>query len=190
MDATLETNASGYRYTLRLERRLAHPAEKVWRALTERDLLRQWFPGDIVGAWKVGAKLEFIFSPDELDDIPEEDFHGEVLAVDEPRLLEFRWGTHSMKFELEPDGDGCLFRLTEGFDDKSWCARNAAGWEMCIENLDLVLDGVEVAKFAADVWREKFDRYAEKFKDVTGPRGGLAADDPRLELGRDDGSPG
>ena len=188
MDATLETNTSGYKYTLSIEYRFDHPPEKIWRAITERELLKQWFPCDVVGDWKAGAKLDFIFAPGQIEDVPDEDLHGEVLAVDEPQLLEFRWGTHSLKFELKPDGDGCQFRLSEGFDDKSWCARNAAGWEMCIEYLDLVLEGAAIAKFAADVWRKKFDRYAEKFKDIVGPRGGLAEDDPRLKLGREEES--
>jgi len=188
MDATLETNTGGYEYHLSIERRFENPPEKVWRVLTERELLKQWFPADVVGEWEVGAKLEFLFETDELVDAPDEDYHGEVLAVEKPHLLEFRWGTHSMKFELRPDGEGCQFTLSEGFDEKSWCARNAAGWEMCIENLDLILEGAAVAKFAADVWREKFDRYAEKFKDIVGPRGGLPEDDPLLTLGREEES--
>lgn len=188
MDATLDTNADGHNYALSIECRFDHPPEKVWRAITERELLKQWFPCDVVGHWKVGAKLVFVFAPGQAEGVPDEDLHGEVLAVDEPHLLRFRWGTHSMKFELRPDGDGCHFRLSEGFDDKSWCARNAAGWEMCIENLDLILDGAATAKFVADVWREKFDRYAAMFRDVVGPRGGLAEDDPLLKLGREEES--
>ncbi|UMG93452.1 SRPBCC domain-containing protein [Nocardioides sp. TF02-7] len=39
----------GDRVGLRFERRLAHPPEKVWRALTESEHLRHWFPADIVG---------------------------------------------------------------------------------------------------------------------------------------------
>ncbi len=186
MDATLAKNESGYQYTLSVERRFRHPPEKVWRVITKRDLLKQWFPCDVVGDWTVGAKLEFVFPPEQAGEISEEDLHGEVLAVDEPRLLEFRWGTHPLKFELLPDRDGCLFRLSESFDDKAWGARNAAGWEMCIENLDLILEGAGIAKFAADVWRNKFDRYAAKFRDIVGPRGGLAEDDPLLSLGRDE----
>ncbi|MEA2587510.1 MAG: hypothetical protein QOH66_437, partial [Actinomycetota bacterium] len=37
------------RWTLRFERHLAHPVEKVWRALTEPEQLRSWFPHRIVG---------------------------------------------------------------------------------------------------------------------------------------------
>ena len=44
------------RYSLRIERELSHPAEKVWRALTERNLLKQWFPADVEGEWTVGVE--------------------------------------------------------------------------------------------------------------------------------------
>lgn len=186
MDGTLEKNTGGYEYTLSIVRRFEHPPEKVWRAITERELLKQWFPCDVIGDWKVGAKLRFVFPPAQAEGIADEDLHGEVLAVDEPQRLEFIWGTHPIRFALEADGDGCIFTLAERFNEKAWGARNAAGWEMCIENLDLILEGAAIAKFAADQWREKFDHYAEKFRDIVGPRGGLEEDDPLLQLGRDE----
>jgi len=189
MNTTLDTNTGGHNYTLSIECRFDHSPEKVWRAITERDLLKQWFPCDVVGDWRVGAELDFIFPPETPAEVPEEDLHGKVLAVDEPRLLTFLWGSHTLEFELKPDGEGCQFRLSESFDDKAWCARNAAGWEMCIENLDLVLRGATIVKFIAKVWREKFERHAEQFIDILGPRGGLAEDDPLLELGLEEESP-
>ncbi|HKC74762.1 MAG TPA: SRPBCC domain-containing protein [Chloroflexota bacterium] len=38
------------RWQLRFTRKLAHPPEKVWRALTEPAHLAAWFPTDIEGA--------------------------------------------------------------------------------------------------------------------------------------------
>lgn len=181
MDATLVKNKNEkLAYTLSVEHRLACSPDKVWRAATERDLLKQWFPCDVIGDWKVGEKLKFVFPPEQAEGIPEDHLIGEVIAVDEPKLLEYSWGPHMMKYELIPEGDGCIFRLSESFDDKAWGARNAAGWEMCIENLDLILEGAAIAKFAMDAWRKKFDRYAKKFRDLVGPNGGLAEDDPLL----------
>jgi uncharacterized protein YndB with AHSA1/START domain len=178
MEATLEQD--GPRYTLLVERRLAHAPEKVWRVVTERDLLTQWFPADVEGEWKVGAGLSFIFLHGEGEGLSEEELSGEVLAVDEPRLLEFRWGTHFLKYELAPDGSGCRFRLSESFEDPSWGARNAAGWEMCLENLDLILEGGALVKFAADVWQAKFKRYVEKFEATAGPQQEPPQDHPLL----------
>ncbi len=178
MDSTLEKH--GDRYVLIVERRLQESPEKVWKALTSRKLLREWFPCDVEGEWIVGAPLRFEFLRAEVDSLSDDHAHGEVLAVHEPRLLEFRWGDDVLKYEIQPDGDGCRFRLSHTFDDPSWGARNAAGWEMCLENLDLLLEGVAFVKFVAKVWKTKFAQYKERFEARHGPQVGLPADDPLL----------
>jgi uncharacterized protein YndB with AHSA1/START domain len=75
------------RWQLRFTRRLAHPPERVWRALTERDELAVWFPSAIEGERRVGAPLRFVFAHAGVDPID-----GEMLAYDPPSLLEFTWG--------------------------------------------------------------------------------------------------
>ena len=45
-DAELHTD--GPRPAVRLERHLADPPAVVWRALTEREQLRSWFPCDVI----------------------------------------------------------------------------------------------------------------------------------------------
>lgn len=168
MDATL--TKTGSRYALAIERHLAHPQEKVWRALTERDLLSQWFPADITGGWDEGAALEFVFLHGEGEGLPEEELRGEVLVADPPRLLEFRWGGGVIRCELVADGDGCRLLFSETLADPSMGARNAAGWELCLENLELLLEGASVAKFVWDVWRTKFQHYVKKFRPEHGPQ--------------------
>ncbi len=163
---------TGSQYTLALERQLAHSPEKVWRVLTERELLKQWFPCDVVGGWKVGAELRFEFRHGEGDGLSDEELRGEVLSVDPPRLLEFRWGTHLIRCELIADGDGCKLLFSEILDDASMGARNAAGWEICLESLDTVLQVGAIAKFAWDVWQAKFKRYVKKFEPEFGPQQG------------------
>lgn len=171
MDARL--TRSGSLYTLTVERHLPHPARKVWRVLTERELLGKWFPCDVEGEWVVGAPLQFVFRHGEDEGMSDEDRRGEVLAVDEPRLLQFRWGNHILTYRIEDAGDGCRFALSESFEDPSWGARNAAGWEMCIDNLELMLEGAGLLKFAAKIWAKKFKQYVEKFEPEFGPQ-----DDP------------
>ena len=168
MDAAFTKDGS--RFALRLERRLAHSPEKVWRVLTERELLKQWFPCDVEGEWEVGAELRFAFLHDEGEGLSEEDRLGEVLAVEPPRLLEFRWGTHLIRCELVPEEDGCTLHFSHTFDDPSWGARNAAGWELCLDSLDLLLQGGAIAKFAWDAWRPRFARYVKKYEPEFGPQ--------------------
>ncbi len=168
MDARIDKDGS--QLLLRVERRLRHPPAKVWRVLTERELLKQWFPSDVEGEWRVGAELRFEFLHGEGEGLTEEQMRGEVLEVEVGRLLAFRWGDSVIRCEIEADGDGSIFRLSETLIDASWGARNAAGWEMCIENMELLFQGASIAKFAWDVWRPKFRRYKKKFEPVFGPQ--------------------
>ena len=67
-DATLLTD--GARPAVRLERHLPDPPAVVWRALTEREQLRSWFPCDLIldgGRWEVGATITFPFPPEVMD---------------------------------------------------------------------------------------------------------------------------
>ena len=49
------------RWQLRFERRLTHPQEKVWRAITDPEHLAAWFPSTIEGERAAGARLRFSF---------------------------------------------------------------------------------------------------------------------------------
>ena len=49
----------GGRWRLRFTRELAHPQEKVWRAITEPEHMRAWFPQHVSGDWVVGGPLTF-----------------------------------------------------------------------------------------------------------------------------------
>ncbi|MDQ5834699.1 MAG: hypothetical protein M3550_16865, partial [Actinomycetota bacterium] len=79
MTGTLETTDNGY--VLRFERRLDYSMERVWRALTEPGELSHWFP-------------------------PGEDL--QVTESEPPRLLAGSWYGDDLRFELRPEGEGCL----------------------------------------------------------------------------------
>ena len=183
MDARFSKTGSSF--TLSLERTLAHPPEKVWRALTERELLKQWFPCDVEGEWKVGAPLVFTFLRGEGEGLSEDDMRGEVLAVDPPRLLEFRWGQDRIRCELVPEGDGCRLLLSNSFGDASWGARNAVGWEFCIDNLSALLEGAALAQFGIDVWKVNFAKYVAKFEPEFGAQQDMPEDHPAATDGGD-----
>src|SRR6266542_3484425 len=121
---------------LRFSRQLAHPPEKVWRALTEPEHLAAWFPSDIEGERKAGAKLRFVFR----DEGPTLD--GEMLVFDPPSLLEFRWGDDTLRFEVQPDGTtGSVLTFVNTFGELGRAARDAAGWHACLDVLEYELDG-------------------------------------------------
>jgi len=157
MNGELEQTGSLWR--LRFTRRLDHPVEKVWRAITEPEHLQAWFPDTIVvEEWAVGAPLRFETSHEEIGD-----FDGEVLAVEPPRLLEFRWGSDAIRFEVEPDGDGCTLTLTDTIDELGKAARDGAGWHTCLDLLEHHLDGSDPEWSSSERWGQVHPGYVEAF---------------------------
>src|SRR3954466_10289907 len=111
------------RWRLRFERRLAHSPERVWRAITEPDDLRAWFPFDIDGERAAGAPLRFVFREGEA-----EPFEGRMVDFDAPRALELEWGGgERLRLEVRPDGDGSVLTLLNAFDEEGKAARDGAG---------------------------------------------------------------
>ncbi len=159
-DATLST--TGERPVLRFERRLSGSVETVWRAVTDPDEMRAWFPTRIeIDEWKVGATLTHHFDDHDIEALP-----GKVLEWDPPRTVRFTWGDDTITFSLSeaPDG-GTTFVLTEELA-ANHAARNAAGWDACLDRLQPP-DGA-----VGETWQERFDRYAARFAPVLGPQEG------------------
>jgi uncharacterized protein YndB with AHSA1/START domain len=126
------------RSTLRIERRLAHPADKVWRAVTQPSHLAAWFPyGVEVPELAVGGKLRFVGEDDEP---PTE---GEITELDPPWIFGFTWNDDALRIELRPTDGGraTLLVFTHAFADTAGGASFAAGWEACLAALDTSLHG-------------------------------------------------
>src|SRR6516225_5200708 len=119
---------AGDQWTLTFTRRLSHPPEKVWRAVTEPEHLAAWFPQEIVGDRRPGAHLRFVSSVGD-------GFSGEMLVFDPPSIMELTWGTDRLRIELQPDDNGTLLTLTDVFSDLGTAARDAAGWHECLDRL-------------------------------------------------------
>lgn len=157
MEGTLEQVDDG-RWELTFVRRLAHPAEKVWRALTEPEHLAAWFPTDIEGDRAPGARLRFVFRNGEGPDS-----EGEVLEFDPPTRLAYRWGDEILRFRIEPDADGCLLTLVDVFEELGKAARDAAGWHTCLDVLVHHLGGESPPWTPDRRWADVHPGYVERF---------------------------
>ena len=165
----------GDRWQLTFTRRLPHRPEKVWRALTEPEHLRAWFPQEIQGERAAGAPLRFVFPGDDDDG-----FDGEMLTYDPPSLLEMRWGADHLRFELRPDGDGTVLVLRDTFDDKGKAARDAAGWHECLDQLDRELSGGSPIEWGTR-WTEVHPDYVAAFGPEAATIGPPEGHDPRAD---------
>jgi uncharacterized protein YndB with AHSA1/START domain len=158
MDGTLAHVEDG-RWELTFVRRLAHPPEKVWRALTEAEHLAAWFPTDIEGDRAAGARLRFVFRNGEGPDTD-----GEILRYDPPSHLVYRWGEEILRFGIEPDGGGgSVLTLVDVFAELGKAARDAAGWHTCLDVLCHHLAG-EAPDWAPEGrWAEVHPGYVARF---------------------------
>ena len=150
----------GDRPVLRFERHLGRPVDEVWRAVTDPAEMRAWFPTRVeIAEWRAGAALTHHFDEHDIDPLP-----GTVLEWDPPRRVRFTWGEDTIGFELAPAaGGGTVFVLTEELS-AGHAARNAAGWESC-------LDRLELGTPAGD-WQPRFEHYVAAFEPVLGPQEG------------------
>ncbi len=150
---------TGGRWQIRFARRLAHPQEKVWRALTEPEHRDAWFPQRIEAdrGWAAGAPLRFVS-----DAMPEANFDGEVLVYDPPRTLEMRCGTDILRFELAADGDGTILTLADTLTERGTGARTAAGWHTRLDILAYALAGQAPPWTGDERWRQVHPSYVSR----------------------------
>jgi uncharacterized protein YndB with AHSA1/START domain len=166
-DGTLERH-DGHQL-IRFERRLAHPVERVWRALTEPDELAAWLALTELDL-EVGGRVVLTWqNTDEEGNTAVA--RGTVSALDPPRLLEFDTDIHGrLRWELEPDGDGTALSFSAEVDlPDEYESEVIAGWHIHLDHLEDALEGqpVDWSRWDDDhrpTWQEHHDRYAASGK--------------------------
>jgi uncharacterized protein YndB with AHSA1/START domain len=158
-DGTIEPTATGG--VIRFERRLAHPIDEVWAAITEPARLADWwlpFPANITVDLRPGGLMVMTATGDEPITIT-----CEVLRVEPPHLFEH---THvdadsRMVWQLEPEGDGCVLRLSHFVLDPAAAIETcyAVGLHMSLARLAPSLAGTP-EPWDWDVFAEHQRRYA------------------------------
>jgi uncharacterized protein YndB with AHSA1/START domain len=159
--------------TVRFDRRLRHPIERVWEALTDPDELRRWWGETKLEPVEGGLFQLRWRNTDEDGNVATLD--GTITGIDPPRLLEISadWGstapgqpgtrTH-LTWELEPDGDHTLLHFTNKVDAPDQDPRTAAGWHLHLDALAVVLAGGEVdIAHPADLFAPLQQAYTERY---------------------------
>lgn len=144
--------------TIRFERLLPGPIERVWAYLTESEKRRQWLASGKMELHP-GGRVELIFNHEHLtphkEEIPdkykefgqESRMYGEITEIDPPHRLSYTWGEEygvsEVTFELTPKDERVLLVLTHRRlgDDPEMLKGLAAGWHTHLGILNNKLSG-------------------------------------------------
>ncbi|WP_291867759.1 SRPBCC family protein [Bradyrhizobium sp.] len=160
MDATTKPDGWGALTepaTLRVQRLLPGPVERIWAYLTDNGLRAKWLAAGEM-EMKVGAPFELVWRNDELNDPPsarpagfpeEHRMQSRITVLDPPRKLSIAWANSGdVTFELQPRGEGVLLTVTHRrLPDRSTMLKVSAGWHMHLDILVARAMGREPAPF-------------------------------------------
>lgn len=156
--------------TLKIQRLLPGPVERIWRYLVESDLRKQWLAAGQM-EMSVGAPFEFVWRNNELTDPPgqrPEGFSGEhrmqsrITELDPPCKLAIAWeGSGDVSFELEAQGGEVLLTVIHRrLPNRNMMLMVGAGWHMHLDLLVARTTGQEPEPFW-DGWsrlKTEYDR--------------------------------
>lgn len=133
--------------TVRFERILPGPIERVWDYLTDSEKRGRWFAAGTMEP-RVGGKIEFRFdhaslsphqapTPEKFKDLEKHEggfkSYHRVTRFDPPRFLSFTWGEEKdpseVNFELSADGDNVrLVLVHQRLASRADMVNVAGGW--------------------------------------------------------------
>ena len=155
--------------TVRIQRRLPGPIDRVWAYLADSDLRRRWLAAGEMQP-QAGTTFELVWRNDELTDPPgnkpegfgeEHRMQSTITAFDAPRHLAFTWGDGEVSIALEPQGSEVLLTLVHaGISDRRNQVMIGAGWHMHLDVLVARASGTRSEPFW-DGWlrlREDYER--------------------------------
>lgn len=147
--------------TVRFERLLPGPVERVWAYLTESEKRAQWFAGGDFDL-RVGGKIELLWDHDRISadrNTPPEHkamkgarSEGRITRLEPLRVLAYTWKMKDVEgeatFELESRGKDVLLVVTHRrLPDRDRAIGVAGGWDVHTGILADILNGVERRPF-------------------------------------------
>jgi uncharacterized protein YndB with AHSA1/START domain len=157
--------------TLKIQRLLPGPIERVWAYLTQGELRRRWLAAGEM-EMKVGGSVELVWRNDELSDAPskrppghseEHRLQCQITELDPPRKLAITWGSSGgVSFALDPQGDKVLLTLIHRrLPDRATLLMVSAGWHMHLDILVARVTGEKPAPFW-DGWSRLKNEYEQR----------------------------
>jgi len=137
---------AGAHATLTFQRRLPHPPEAIWEAITDPKQLSKWYMMRASVDRRAGGSIEFSGGPG--------DFHvkGRILRWDPPFVLEYEWKISPrpgmpagedavVRWELIKDGTETVLTLTHRNVTRATAIGVAPATHVLLDRLTALLDG-------------------------------------------------
>lgn len=153
----------GDKATLVFTRRLAHPPERVWKALTDPSELSGWYMTRATVDGRQGGTVDFVSGPSRLH------VTGLILNWDPPRVFEHEWKVEPnealpngentvIRWELQRDGNATILKLEHRMLNRQTALGFAPGTHSFLDRLEAQLDGRPVPN-----WQERYQAVAEQY---------------------------
>ncbi len=146
----------GEHATIAFERRYAHPVQAVWDALTNPEHLARWYMTKARLDARPGGSVDYVSGISQ--------FHvtGKILTWDPPRVFEHEWNVEPrehlpkgersvVRWELTPDGDGTILRITHRHLTAQTAKGFVSGTHAFLDRLEDQLDGKELTNWVKRV---------------------------------------
>ena len=157
--------------TLRIERLLPGPIDRVWAYLTQSDLRRQWLASGEMKP-EAGSTFELTWRNDELANPPAKpsDTPGhhtqksEMVAFEPPHRLAYHWPqVGDVEFTLAEEGQNVRLTLVHRrIPDRGTLLGVSAGWHAHLDFMAARLTGRTLPPFNT-TWERLKDAYAQRF---------------------------
>ena len=149
--------------TITFERSIRHPIRVVWEALTESEHLARWYMTRARLDAREGGSIDYRSGPAQ--------YHvtGKILVWQPPRVFEHEWNVEPRKelpkgeksivrWELTPDGEGTLLRLTHKRLTRQTAIGFSSGIHAFLDRLENELDGAPLVD-----WRTRVDEVRSNY---------------------------
>lgn len=133
----------GETVTVVFHRRYARPIEKVWAALTVPERMSDWFANTTIDRLGVGGTLDLDFKDENYRST------GRIVICEPMTTFAWEWSeldgsnTSLVRWDLEPDGDGCRVTLTHSGLKPSEAKDVGPGWHSHLQAIEAATDGIE-----------------------------------------------
>lgn len=153
----------GKKATLVFRRRLDHPPEVVWSALTDPSQLTSWYMTKAIIDGREGGSIDFISGPSRLHVM------GRILTWKPPEVFEHEWRVEPrtelpsgedaiIRWELRPDGKGTVLHLEHRKLNSETALGFAPGTHAFMDRLEASLN-----KQPLPNWQERYQKVALQY---------------------------